>query len=1349
MKNLKLVLIVTICFFPLWLWAKQVNPETAQRVAEMQVQSNNRLRSAQELNLVFIKTSATDSKTSSAMNKASSNASANVLYYVFNMGESGFVIVSGDDIAVPVLGYSDTGAYDPNNLSPEFVYYLDDCLAKEIEQAIAQGIPQCENAKEQWDSFLNENTNTLRASNTVCVAPLVLTKWNQSSPYNALCPSGSVTGCVATALAQIMKYWNCPATRDLTIPTYTTTTNRWTIPEIGSRDYNWANMTYTYSSSSLPQENNAVAALMYDVGAGVKMDYDRNGSGAPVSNVTPALVNYFKYDSGISCLYRDYYSNKDWTNRIRSELDAKRPVFYVGYSSSSGHAFVCDGYDSDNLFHFNWGWGGSSDGYFELSALNPNSLGIGGGSGGYNTNQSIVVGIQPNTGGSESSDFGLGLSDIYPYPNSPLVLSSAPYSFSITIENLYNISSAILYTLNLSLQLCNDDGTYITDLQPQNFGNIEGGLNSGWGWSIFSPISGFSLPSGLLPGMTYRLYATFSPTAAPFTPIRIKGENGNKYIRVTVADNGTITLTKESETPDLLLETLLPVGNIYANRTGRFVATITNNGDGDYNSTMTLQLNNTTIATDPVVIPAGTTKEVGFSGTIGNLSSDTYSLVLWYDPNNNQGTPSVQLGSSQVTVQPAPPASNLSVTSFSFPNANAVSANEPNLSISVKNSGGIFDGNIGAFIFNTNGGTSLSNIGIQSVTVENGEEKTIIFNNSPSLPAGNYGCAIFSIEGNSGSYSQKSNLYTFTLTDIATWTPKSSSSDWNNPDNWIPDKIGIPGGIMKVIIPKSASYPILTAPTTIAEIHFEPDAQIGHQSFLTDQTKAFVQYDFSNRESWNMLSIPLKQVYPGDFTFGGYPQTQVQTFTTSTEGNLTKGSWVTIPNTDNLGNSFKFGAGDGFIIWLNRDDNPNYPIDATKGLKLLGNNIRELPFFRHHDPNSPDYDLYGKIHQAYDYSSIDGKSMFYNVVGNGANPEQYVRGADSYEAKRDESAYRLAGTEVSKTLDFAGGYFALAGNPYMATLDFSELYDNNGDVINNVYHVWTDAGYESYSCAEGPFGVMGAQSEYIAPLQGFIVEKSVTASSGELLFKENMATVVPDIKLRSSVNNENKLNIDAHNPIADVRAIIAKREGGQDEFGNMDALKIINNVSNVPEIYTLKPYQSGLIATGVNIINDDDLLIPIGLATSYAGEIKLSFSGMDSYNVKISFIDTETDKSIDLTGLTSYDYVVNYTPKTENGETAVCEDRFFIRISNIITNLTETVAEKVNVYEANGRIQVVSGVSNPIKEVAVYTLQGVLLYKESSINTISYSVNRDLPVGAYIVKVISEKNVDNVKLLIK
>ena len=569
------------------------------------------------------------------------------------------------------------------------------------------------------------------------------------------------------------------------------------------------------------------------------------------------------------------------------------------------------------------------------------------------------------------------------------------------------------------------------------------------------------------------------------------------------------------------------------------------------------------------------------------------------------------------------------------------------------------------------------------------------------------------------------------------WKKTAVNSNWDDPDNWNISQIPHKASFV-TITGDAGHFPILTKPVEVNEIHFQPGAQIGNQSKLTG--KAFVQYDLKDRHRWQMLSIPLGQVYPADFGFGGYPLTYLQTFSESKavgeSETVTNGSWVNVQKREN-----PFSAGDGFILWVENDDT-SVPYYEEKGLAFL-KDIRELPFFHHHAaaPGSDERKYYEAATQVHDYDKTSGESTFFNFKPGG---DKYIRdNTASYTVSRDEvAAYQLAAANFPKPFDFDDGNFALFGNPFMAAFDFGSFYTTNSSMIKPYYQIWVNGQYKIG-------GSKGDLTQYIAPLQAFLVEKCETGpTSGTLTFDESMASVNTGANLlRSSGSNENRLDIVARNPVSEVRTIIAKQEGGQTVFGDLDARKITNGISDVPEIYTLKPYKNGKIAVAINLINTDELLIPLGLATSYAGVITLSFSGMDTYNAKIRLIDALENREIDLTGLSFYDYTIDYTPKKMNDKTAVCNDRFFISIS-MPTGLAKTIAGKVNVYESNGQIRIVSGASNPIKDVLVYDLQGMLVYKATSVNTISHTVDLNRH-GAYIVKVISEINSDNVKLIIR
>lgn len=299
--------------------------------------------------------------------------------YVFS-GKYGYVVLPNDDEAPAVLGYSETCRFDAES-NPNLAYWLE-FLNGELD-------------------YLNHNPqlSSVKATRAerVAIPPMITTRWNQGAPYNNDCPTvGStkcVTGCVATAMAQVLKYHNYP-NKGTDKASYT-----WNNQELsfdyGNTTFDWDAMTDTYDSSSSAESKKAVATLMYACGVGVKMIYGPYSSGAPSVYIPSALINYFNYDKSLWLAPRSLYGIADWENLIYNELREGRPVLYGGQGSGGGHQFVCDGYSENGYFHFNWGWGGMSDGYFLLTALNPGSLGTGGGAGGYNIDQDAVIGVQP------------------------------------------------------------------------------------------------------------------------------------------------------------------------------------------------------------------------------------------------------------------------------------------------------------------------------------------------------------------------------------------------------------------------------------------------------------------------------------------------------------------------------------------------------------------------------------------------------------------------------------------------------------------------------------------------------------------------------------------------------------------------------------------------------------------------------------------------------------------------------------------------------------------------------------------------------------------------------------------
>lgn len=338
-------------------------------------------------------------KAAPRMSVSSAVSPSATCYYVFANGEDkGFTIVSGDDRMPEVVGYSAQGTYDPDHLPANYVGFMK--AYQETVEALLKGDAQVSGGLAEARQWRAERAGS------AAVAPLLDgIKWDQREPYNNMCPlyegtNRSVTGCVATAMAQVMMYYQYPKELKTTIKAYNTQTYGIQIPEISSgATYDWDNMLPDYSKSDYNSaQADAVAKLMYHCGAAVKMDYGPSSR----ANVTPTiLATYFGYDADLmQDLTRTVFTLQQWMTLIDNELKAKRPILYSGQSSDEGHEFVCDGSDGKGLYHINWGWGGYQDGYFDLTILQPQKGGAGSGSAvdGYNRNCSMIIGIAPDNG---------------------------------------------------------------------------------------------------------------------------------------------------------------------------------------------------------------------------------------------------------------------------------------------------------------------------------------------------------------------------------------------------------------------------------------------------------------------------------------------------------------------------------------------------------------------------------------------------------------------------------------------------------------------------------------------------------------------------------------------------------------------------------------------------------------------------------------------------------------------------------------------------------------------------------------------------------------------------------------
>lgn len=506
-----------------------------------------------------------DSELSLSYTSASSSGNC---FYVFNNEGGGFTIISADDRLPSVLAFSDNGDFNEKRIPENMRWWLEQ-YNKEISTFLEKN-PDMTPSRRPALRVGEERTP---------IAPLLKTTWDQTEPYNNDCPVDnygrlSVTGCVATAMAQIMKFHEWPVNPKGSSGgvTFTGTT------------LDWANMIDSYENGNYSiAQADAVALLMRQCGASVNMQYSSYASGAYSMDVPNAWMTYFDYSSSMRMLYRDYYSQVQWNNMVYDELAQGRPIYYCGQSTEGGHAFVCDGYIGDDMFHFNWGWSGYQDGYFRLNVLNPLAGGTGSYSGGYNSDQSIIIGVKKNDGATRRQQMLLSLGNFtYDSANDVYVISDSPNGYNL----IYN---PLGYNQNFvpGLKISPVDGSEPTFVSTGR--NTT--LNPGYGFTemkCYLP----SLPDGEYHVAPAELneYDEWQDILVPY--------GMQRYVNLKV-ENGVASLTNEGPGPesqfDLIFNTPEFVSPVYSGDAQAFRMNVINVAQGDFYNYISLYL----ISDDP------------------------------------------------------------------------------------------------------------------------------------------------------------------------------------------------------------------------------------------------------------------------------------------------------------------------------------------------------------------------------------------------------------------------------------------------------------------------------------------------------------------------------------------------------------------------------------------------------------------------------------------------------------------------------------------------------------------------------------------------------------------------------
>ena len=537
-------------------------------------------------------------------------------YYIFKINQAGFIIIAGDDASMPVLGYSIKNNFDNNNQPIQLKKWMDN-INDQIDYIRANKITASPAITANWFGYINAHkalTNS-KIEAIQGVTPLVTAKWDQAPYYNALCPydngaiESTVTGCVATAMAQLMKFWNFPVKgsgfRSFNHPKYGTLS-----ANFGNTTYQWGSMPNSISSS-----NSAIATLIYHCGVSVDMEYGigaNGGSSAYPTAIPTAFTNYFGYSTSASLITRSNFTTTAWKQKLITELDAGRPMEYHGFGNGGGHSFVCDGYDNSGFFHFNWGWSGVGDGFYSIDALNPTALGYGGGLGSYNSGQGAVIGIKPPVvvGGV----YNLALNSNLAISPSATIYHQNPFSVQVGIAN----SGTGSFNGDYTAAIFRSDGTFIDYIETKTNLTLAAGNNT---TLTFSNTGLYAATPG-----TYSIYIYSRVSGGNWTAISNGSFSNIGSLTVLGVSGGlqmysSITVSPSTIVANQNFNISFDVANFGANLSNGYISADLHNSNGDWIKTIN---ENTS-----VTLNNGFYISMNFNANTLNVPPGSYLIAIW------------------------------------------------------------------------------------------------------------------------------------------------------------------------------------------------------------------------------------------------------------------------------------------------------------------------------------------------------------------------------------------------------------------------------------------------------------------------------------------------------------------------------------------------------------------------------------------------------------------------------------------------------------------------------------------------------------------------------------------------
>lgn len=637
---------------------------------------------------------------------AVSKESERTLYYVFGSADGGYVITSGDEVMPAILGYCDNGSWDESLSIPAFREWKE-MMEEQMEFAIM--FP---------DIAQEAISHALQAAPTGTVEPLLGNiKWDQNDPYNSLMPLDAngkhcATGCSVTAATQIMRFYKYPTQGQGSKDYYTDTNKYHLTANFAASKYDWANMLPSYNSSYTTTQKNAVSKLAYDFAVAIETDFkSADASSGSITDVVKALANNFKYRKDITLCYRSYFTSDEWQNMIVTELKAKHPVYMRGKNieTNGGHAYVVDGYNN-GLYHVNWGWNGSSNGYFLIDKLFPEVQGAGGSNGGYNCDNAIIKGLQPDTNGSSQEDYLITCEGV--------VINDNTVSFRLSNYGLKSYSGKVGFAIE-----SNGTTRYSTLMLD--------GLDFCYSSTISASASQLAITkSG---AKVYPVY--YEGTTAK--PMRV-AINGYSYATSRLSGTKVVFDAPANEEVKIVPTSLKPHHALYNNTSVALDVELKNMGKEEYNRSLYINVKSSA-GTSVMQLKAmdfiypGETKTVTFRNS-KSLAKGTYTAEVY---GFKDYSTEVKLGSYTFTVtDPVEP--SLSYSGFKISSTKVAKGDILTGDFSVRNTGGYTECYYIMFIFPSTGGTSVAYARIKNAEVNEYSTTPIKLNYAVDLEPGTY-----------------------------------------------------------------------------------------------------------------------------------------------------------------------------------------------------------------------------------------------------------------------------------------------------------------------------------------------------------------------------------------------------------------------------------------------------------------------------------------------------------------------------------------------------------------------------------------------------------------------------------